>query len=52
MEAYQIDPMGNIVGLEEEPTGPSPNRIKTIIYDALNQNGYILRGKHHCMNSR
>ena len=40
MEAYQIDTAGVIVGPEEEPVGPSPNRIKDILHRALNRNGY------------
>ena len=40
MQAYQIDIQGNITELEEEPQGPSQERIIDIIHDSLNQNGY------------
>ena len=43
MKAYQIDVLGNITNLEEEPTGPDQNRIKEIIRDALNMNGYSFK---------
>jgi len=40
MEAFQIDVNGRITDFEEEPTGPSSERIREIIFDSLNQDGY------------
>ena len=40
MQADQIDVRGNIVR-EEEPIGPDAERIKSIIYESLNKNGYV-----------
>ena len=43
MQANQIDLSNNITDLEEEPTGPSPVRIKEILRNSLNQGGYTFR---------
>jgi hypothetical protein len=43
MKAKQIDIFNNITEIEEEPTGPSQNRIKEIICNSLNQGGYTFR---------
>jgi len=45
MKAYQIDALDRITGLEEEPTGPSRDRIQQILYSALNQSGYSFQWK-------